>query len=169
MNSRARSIALLAANPALASILSRTLTEEAKHRVAAFAALPALSTYLRITPVDVAVLSLDLPWNELVAIVRGLKVAPHSANPLIEVIVLTHAVPLAASLTDTGISAVLAKPVSPQKLLDAVSEALAAERAPGPRRVRPAVPARRPTPARQPTTRGPAAKIIQLFGSRPSA
>lgn len=168
MTLKLRSIAVLAANPAFASILSRTLEDGGMHRVPVFETLPALSTFLRIAPVDLAILSLDAPWSELVHIVRGLKAAPHNANPLLEVIVLTHAPPLVQAPARTGIAAVLSKPVAPAELMAAVEDVLAGK-----------VPARRPPVRHVPAARKPHTlattpqagtdgNVISLFGFRPT-
>lgn len=167
MSSQQKSVAMLAANPAFASILSSGL-EESSYRTTVFSSLPALSTFLRIAPVDVAVLNLDTTWAETVSIVRALKAMPRLANPLVDVIVLAHAVPLVHSLEGTGIASLLVKPVTPAQLAHAISTLL--EAIPDVRRAAPRhVPASLRTatgPARMPVTRQ--GNVIPLFGYRPT-
>jgi CheY-like chemotaxis protein len=160
-----KTIAMLAANPALASIFSSAL-EDGDHRTAVFSSLPALSTFLRIAPVDVAILNLDMPWTEMVQTVRALKAGPRSANPLLKVIVLTHAVPFVGSLAGSGIAALLVKPVTPAKLTAAVTELLG-DTVPA----QPATPRHIPLARRVPAPREPGAgvrqgNVIPLFGYR---
>jgi two-component system, OmpR family, phosphate regulon response regulator PhoB len=134
MSSQHQTIALLSANPAFGSILGRTINEAGYPRVALFSSLPALSTYLRIAPVDLAILSLDDTWARLVRVVDQLKNPLRCANPLLEVMVLTHSAPLVSSLSGTSVAAILTKPVSPGQLAAAIARALSPERTASKRR-----------------------------------
>jgi DNA-binding response OmpR family regulator len=171
VQSRTRTIAVLSANPALGAILGREIEAAGEYRVPVFSSLPALSTFLRITPVDVAILSLDLPWAEVTATVRTLKHAPAVASPLLEIIVLSHAVPL-AGVDAREIAAVLRKPASPSEVLAAIETVL---NRPHPV-LRPATPLRaarlQPRAERRPTSLldGVGSNVIPLFGrNRPPA
>lgn len=162
-----QTIAMLAANPALASILSGAL-EDGDYRTAAFSSLQALSTFLRIAPVDVAILNLDMPWTEMVQTVRALKAGPRTANPLLKVIVLTHALPFVGSLAGSGIGALLVKPVTPAKLMTTVADLLEDAG-----RTRPVAPrhvplARRVSVPREQGISIRQGNVIPLFGYRPT-
>jgi CheY-like chemotaxis protein len=163
MPSRSRSIAVLAGNPAFASILSHALEEAGDYRAPVFSTIEGLSTFLRIAPVDVAVLDLDLPWANLVSTARAIKTHPRLANPALDIIVLTRAVPISSALSGTSIAAVLGKPVTPQQLIKKI-EALPAEPVRhhlqhiAPARPRPAPPTLALVPRHD--------NVIPLFGNR---
>jgi DNA-binding response OmpR family regulator len=118
MPSRALSIALLAANPALAGILARALEIDGGHKVATFEGIEALTTYLRIAPVDVVVLDAELPGAPAIDIARGLRAHVKLASDDFEIVVLTQT-PIAfhRPLLAAGIDEVLQKPVTPARLL----------------------------------------------------
>ncbi len=160
-----RTIAVLAANAALGAILGREIEGAGGYRVPVFSQLTALSTFLRIAPVDVAVLSLDLPWAEVMATVRALKHAPGNASPLLEVIVLTHAVPLMGA-DDRDIASVLRKPASPTEVLKAIEKTLDRSRV-APRQQTPlhvVRTGRRPELQRPSLPAGIGSNVIPLFG-----
>ena len=58
---RTPTIAMLAANPAFAAILSRTLEEDGGYTVASFTSVEQLTGFLRTSPADVVVLDTDTP------------------------------------------------------------------------------------------------------------
>jgi CheY-like chemotaxis protein len=121
MTSRPLTIALLAANPALAGILARALEIDGGHKVATFAGVEALTTYLRISPVDVVVLDADLPGAPAIDISRGLRAHMKLATDDFAIVALTHTpAPFHRPMLAAGIDEVLTKPVTPAKLLAAV-------------------------------------------------
>src|SRR3954468_12971423 len=103
MPMRSRSIAVLAGNPAFASILSHALEDAGDYRVPVFTTVEGLSTFLRIAPVDIAVLDIDMPWASIVGSARAIKTHPRLANPLLQIIVLTRAVPISGALAGTNV------------------------------------------------------------------
>jgi two-component system phosphate regulon response regulator PhoB len=124
MTSRPLSIALLAANPALAGILARALEVDGGHKVATFEGIEALTTYLRISPVDVVVLDTELPGAPAIDIARGLRKHLKLANDDFAIVALTQTpAPFHRPLLAAGIDEVLQKPVTPARLL-AVVDAL---------------------------------------------
>ena len=126
MSVEGRTIAVLAANPAFSSILGRVFQDAGAARVPVFSSLASLSVFLRITPVDAAILSLDLPWAEIADLVRGLRQASRAANPLIEFVALSDATPIGPHM-GRGEFVALGKPASPGKVMAAVTEALAGD------------------------------------------
>jgi CheY-like chemotaxis protein len=164
MTSHNRSIAMLAGNPAFAAIFSRAMEDTGVYRVPVFESVMALSTFLRIAPVDVAVLNLDVPWNELVETAHSLKHAHRSANPLLDIIVLVQAEPLVAPSPDSGISAALTKPTTPAQLMAAIDKVLAEQQRPRPGHIRHVPAARRAsiTPAMHPIVER-VGNVIPLF------
>lgn len=129
MPSRALSIAMLAANPALAGILARSLEVDGGHRVATFEGVEALTTYLRLTPVDVVLLDTELPGAPAIDIARGLRAHVRLASDDFAIVALTQTpAPFHRPLLAAGIDRVLSKPVSPARLLLAVEEVCAPKR-----------------------------------------
>jgi CheY-like chemotaxis protein len=129
MPSRALSIAMLVANPALAGILARSLELDGGHRVATFEGIEALTTYLRLTPVDIVLLDTELPGAPAIDIARGLRKHVRLASADFAVVALTQTpAPFHRPLLAAGIDRVLSKPVSPARLLLAVEELRAPER-----------------------------------------
>ncbi len=121
MSTRTRSVAMLAANPAFAGILCRTLETDGHYRVASFAGVEALTTFLRISPVDVVILDCEIPGAPAADIARGLRQHLRLASSDFSVIALSRAEPaFHAPLIAAGIDLVLEKPVTPRQLLDAI-------------------------------------------------
>lgn len=129
MPSRPMSVAMLAANPALAGILARALEADGGHKVATFEGIEALSTYLRLTPVDLVVLDTELPGAPAIDIARGLRTNLRLASDDFAIIALTQTpAPFHRPLLAAGIDEVLQKPVSPARLLATVDVLCAPER-----------------------------------------
>jgi len=128
--------------------------------------LPALSTYLRIAPVDLAILSLDDTWTRLIQVVDQLKNPLRCANPLLEIIVLTHSAPLVGSISGNSVAAILTKPVSPGELANAIAGALSPERAVS--KHRPTQMLARKLRPHRPAISQTAGNVIALFGNRQS-
>jgi DNA-binding response OmpR family regulator len=129
MPSRALSIAMLAANPALAGILARALELDGGHKVATFEGIAALTTYLRIAPVDVVLLDTELPGAPAIDIARGLRSHVKLASDDFAILALTQTPPpFHRPLLAAGIDEVLTKPVTPNRLLTAVEALCAPQR-----------------------------------------
>jgi DNA-binding response OmpR family regulator len=123
------SVAMLAANPALAGILARALESDGGHKVATFEGIEALTTYLRITPVDLVVLDTELPGAPAIDIARGLRANLRLASDDFAIVALTQTPPpFHRPLLAAGIDDVLQKPVSPARLLAAVDTLCAPQR-----------------------------------------
>jgi len=121
MPTRPLSIAMLAANPALAGILARALESDGGHKVATFEGVEALTTYLRIAPVDVVVLDTELPGAPAIDISRGLRAHLKLASDDFAIVALTQTpTPFHRPLLAAGIDEVLQKPVAPGRLLAVV-------------------------------------------------
>ncbi len=115
------SVAMLAANPALAGILARALESDGGHKVATFEGIDALTTYLRLTPVDVVVLDTELPGAPAIDIARGLRAHLKLASDDFSIVALTQTpAPFHRALLAAGIDEVLQKPVTPARLLAVV-------------------------------------------------
>ncbi|HEY4202434.1 MAG TPA: response regulator [Devosiaceae bacterium] len=120
---RTRLVALLATNPAFVELSGRTLEDHGGYNVATFSSIGALTTFLRISPVDVVVLDSELPGGSVVATIRALRLHPKLASPVFSIIALTRAdaVPPQA-LLEAGADSVLQKPVAPGQLLAEVQK-----------------------------------------------
>lgn len=130
MTSHTKAVAMLAANPAFAAILCRSLEQDGGYRVASFSSVEMLTTFLRISPVDVVVLDTDLPGAPAIDIARGLRSHMKLASSAFEIVALTRAaVAFHKPLLAAGIDAVLEKPVTPGQLLDCVDGLMEVERA----------------------------------------
>lgn len=129
MPSHALSIAMLAANPALAGILARALEADGGHQVATFHGIGALTNHLRSMPVDAVLLDTELPGAPVIDIARGLRAHLKLASEDFAIVALTQTPePFHRPLLAAGIDRVLSKPVSPARLLLAVEELCAPRR-----------------------------------------
>jgi CheY-like chemotaxis protein len=116
-------------NPAFAAILGRSLEQDGGYRVVSFSGAEALTTFLRIAPVDVVLLDSDVPEAPAVDLARSLRSNHKLATRAFEIVALTRTTaafhkPLLAA----GIDAVLEKPVTPQQLLECIDGLVEVER-----------------------------------------
>lgn len=124
-----KAIAMLAANPAFAAILSKALEDLGGYSVASFTSVEMLTTFLRISPVDVVVLDTDLPGAPAIDIARGLRQHIKLASSAFQIVALTRAAAaFHKPLLSAGIDAVLVKPVTPPQLLDCIDRLAGVER-----------------------------------------
>ena len=129
MTSRPLSIALLAANPALSGILARALEVDGGHKVATFEGIEALTTYMRLAPVDLVVLDTEFPGAPAIDIARGLRSHLRLASDDFAIVALTQTpAPFHRPLLAAGIDDVLQKPVSPSRLLAVAADLCEPER-----------------------------------------
>jgi CheY-like chemotaxis protein len=130
MISRSFGIAMLAGNPAFGGILQRALELDGGCKVASFERIEALTTYLRISPVDVVILDTELPGAPIIDLARGLRQHLKLATPDFRIVALTRTpAPFHKPLLAAGIDRVLTKPVTPAVLLATVGSLLGSERA----------------------------------------
>ena len=125
MTARMRSVAILAANKAFASILADVLEAERGYRVPCFTQAAALMTFLVISPVDAVVLDTDAQARDLA---QQLRRQSRLANPLVRILAMTRANPaFHRPLLTAGADLVLQKPVAPTRLLTAIDDLLVGE------------------------------------------
>lgn len=123
--------AILAANPALTSILAKPLESEAGLGVCEFETSEALMTFMRISPLDLVIIDADSTAMPAADFVRALRANRRLASTHFEMIALTRAAPpFHQALLDAGFDEVLAKPVPTADLLAAVARRLAQGRSP---------------------------------------
>jgi two-component system, OmpR family, phosphate regulon response regulator PhoB len=114
----AKVVAVLAANPALSSILTMVLAATPRLRVREFASAEALDTYMQIATIDLVVADFDseeAPADQLAQRLRG-------RYEDFQIIALGREVtlPTRARAAAAGIDEVIAKPMSPRYLLERV-------------------------------------------------
>lgn len=160
MPTTSRSLAILATNPAFAELLCQPLEAEG-YRIASFESHEALTTYLRIAPVDAVVIDTDRSDIAATELARNLRHHPRLAPGHFKLVALTRTLPaFHQSLHEAGIDKVLVKPVTPGQLLASITQAPARQKASRP----PAVPQRRPQPRQVVQERRD--NVIPLFGRR---
>lgn len=119
-------VAILAANPALTSILAKPLATEAGLRVCEFETSQALVTFMRISPLDLIVVDADSAGAPAIDFVQSLRANRRLASPHFDIIALTRAAAaFHQALLDAGFNDVLAKPISTTELLGRVALRLA--------------------------------------------
>lgn len=147
-----RTVAILVANPALSSILGMVLASTPSLRVRSFESLLALSTYMRLAPVDLIIADLDGNGTGADLVAQALRSDQRVESAEFQIIALASAVTgdTRAKAGRAGIDEVVVKPMSPRYLLERVLARL--RRSP----VRPMVhrSARPPTPD----------NVVPLFG-----
>jgi len=109
-------VALLATNPAFVELSGRSL-EDGGYNIATLSSPGALTTFLRISPVDVVVLDSELPGTSALTVVRGLRALPRLASPLFSIVAIVRDREMHEALYDAGVNVVLPKPVAPRQLL----------------------------------------------------
>ncbi|MHB1109303.1 MAG: response regulator [Devosia sp.] len=118
-------VAILAANPALTSILAKPLANEAGLRVCEFETSQALVTFMRISPLDLIVVDADSTGTPAIDFVQSLRANRRLASPHFDIIALTRAAAaFHRALLEAGFDEVLAKPISTAELLDRVAPRL---------------------------------------------
>lgn len=131
MRQPGRVIAVLAANPALSSVLTMVLAGDSRLKVREFESEVALRAYMRIAPVDVLVCDFDRNGPSPAELVAGLRADPGIAEPRFRVIALTRTITRTTrrESLDAGIDEVIVKPMSPRHLLQRVVARLRQDRA----------------------------------------
>ena len=120
-----RKIALLAANPAFGAIAGAGLQSEARLKVYTFETLDAVTTFMRISPIDLVILDADGLPADVTASVASLRRQPRRIQQDLSVMLLTRAAPaFHPALLVQGIDVIHGKPVSPARLLDSVKTQL---------------------------------------------
>ena len=147
-------VAILVSNPALSSILSAMLASASSLRVRPFEAQLALTTYMRLAPVDLIVADFDgdAPADR---VARDLLADTRLERRDFQFIALASKVTgdVRNASVGAGIDEIILKPMSPKYLLERVLSRLARRAA--------AQQLRKPVPVQWP------ANVIPLFGQTP--
>ena len=115
-------VAVLAANPALSSILTMVLAGSPALRVRLFESRAALTTYMRLAPVDILVADFDCEDAPADVIALALRHDDRLYKRDFSIIALTRTVTDATkrAAIGAGIDEVIIKPMSPRYLLERV-------------------------------------------------
>jgi DNA-binding response OmpR family regulator len=115
-------IAILAANPALTSLLSAVLAATYGLRVRSFESAVALTTYMRLSPVDLLVCDFDCAASPADDLARALRGDTSLARRDFQIIALASVIDAGMKVASiaSGIDEVIVKPMSPKYLLERV-------------------------------------------------
>ncbi|MDR3475235.1 MAG: hypothetical protein P4M09_26585 [Devosia sp.] len=119
-------VAVLAANPALSSVLSAVLASTPSLRVRQFESQIALQTYMRLSVVDLLVADFDCEAAPAAALARLLRLDDTLVRRGFQIIALAGDVTedLKQASIASGIDEVIVKPMSPKYLLERVRSRL---------------------------------------------
>jgi DNA-binding response OmpR family regulator len=126
LGERAKVVAVMAANPALSSILAVVLAASPGIRVRSFQSVAELTTYMHLAPVDVAVLDFEHAEAPADRVSFDLRHDNDHVEHDFSVIALTRRVSAATRrvAVASGIDEVIVKPMSPRYLLERVEARL---------------------------------------------
>ena len=126
MTAAGRTIAILAANPALSAVLTMVLAGDSRLRVRPFESEAELFAYMRIAPLDLLVVDFDREGRPAHEMVEAIRLDPGLVSRELPVIALTRAItpPMRQQAISAGIDEVVVKPMSPRHLLQRVQARL---------------------------------------------
>jgi two-component system, OmpR family, phosphate regulon response regulator PhoB len=122
MSEPAKVVAVLVSNPALSSILSMVLASVPTLRVRPFESELALTTYMRLAPVDLIVSDFDSQSAPADRVAQALHTDRSLARRDFQVIALASEVTseMKKASISAGIDEIIVKPMSPKYLLERV-------------------------------------------------
>ena len=171
MSEPSKVVAIIAANPALSSLLAMVIAGDCHLKVRQFDSDLDLIAYMRIAPVDMLVCDFDRSGRPAYEMVESIRLNNALISQDVPVIALTRAVtlPMRQQAISAGIDEVIIKPMSPRHLLQRIQARLRSRSVVGvlggyrgpDRRNR----AFMPTPHPLPTRRG-SDNVVALFPDR---
>ena len=122
MTQSAKVIAIIAANPALSSLLAMVVAGDARLKVRIFDSELELIAYMRIAPIDMLVCDFDREGRPAYEMVEGIRLNSELLSQDVPVIALTrHVSPsMRHQAISAGIDEVVIKPMSPRHLLQRI-------------------------------------------------
>ncbi|MBJ7577746.1 response regulator [Devosia sp. MC532] len=126
MVARGKTVAVLAATPALTAVLAMVLAGDSRLRVRPFASEIELYSYMRIAPLDLLVVDFDREGPPAYEVVEAIRLDPSFVNRDLPVIALTRRITpdTREQSISAGIDEVVVKPMSPRHLLQRVQQRL---------------------------------------------
>ncbi|UJW85482.1 response regulator [Devosia sp. SL43] len=171
MTEPAKVIAIIAANPALSSLLAMVVAGDSRLKVRVFDSEIDLIAYMRLAPVDMLVCDFDREGRPAYEMVEGIRLNGALVSQDVPVIALTRSItpPMRHQAISAGIDEVIIKPMSPRHLLQRIQARLRTRSVVGvlggyrgpDRRNRTAVPTPQPVPTRRSTD-----NVVPLFPDR---
>lgn len=119
MTAAGKTVAILAANPALNAVLTMVLAGDSRLRVRPFDSEAELFAYMRIAPLDLCVVDFDRDGRPAYEMVEAIRLDADFVSRDLPVIALTRAItpPMRQQAISAGIDEVVVKPMSPRHLL----------------------------------------------------
>ena len=171
MSEPAKVVAIIAANPALTSLLAMVVAGDSRLKVRQFVDEVELLAYMRIAPLDMLVCDFDRDGRPAYEMVEGIRLDGSLVSQDVPVIALTRGItpPMRHQAISAGVDEVIVKPMSPRHLLQRIQARLRTRSVVGvlggyrgpERRNRGAMPVPQPVPARRSTD-----NVVQLFPDR---
>jgi DNA-binding response OmpR family regulator len=171
LSESAKTVAIIAANPALTALLAMVVAGDSRLKVRQFDSELALIAYMRLAHVDVLVCDFDREGRPAYEMVEAIRLNGELVSQDVPVIALTRVItpPMRHQAISAGIDEVLIKPMSPRHLLQRIQARLRTRSVVGvlggyrgpERRNRTTMPAPQPVPARR-----EADNVIPLFPDR---
>lgn len=171
MSEPAKVVAIIAANPALSSLLGMVVAGDSRLKVRIFESELELISYMRLAPVHMLVCDFDREGRPAYEMVEGIRLNGDLISQDVPVIALTRSItpPMRHQAISAGIDEVIIKPMSPRHLLQRVQARLRTRSVVGvlggyrgpDRRNRIAMPVPIPAPTRRMTD-----NVIPLFPDR---
>lgn len=126
MSETSKVVAVIAATPALSSILTMVLAGDMRLRVHLFDDEAQLFAYMRTAPVDILVCDFDREGRPAYEMVEAIRLDYSIISQDVQVIALTRAItpPMRHQSISAGIDEVIIKPMSPRHLLGRVQARL---------------------------------------------
>ncbi|MBU1336633.1 MAG: two-component system response regulator [Devosia sp.] len=164
-------VAIIAANPALSSLLAMVVAGDSHLKVRQFESEAELVAYMRIAPLDMLVCDFDREDRPAYEMVESIRLNNDLLSQDVPVIALTRTItpPMRHQAISAGIDEVIIKPMSPRHLLQRIQTRLRSRSVVGvlggyrgpERRNRTTMPTPQPVPTRRITD-----NVIPLFPDR---
>jgi len=164
-------VAIIAANPALSSLLAMVVAADSHLKVRQFQSDIDLIAYMRLAPVDMLVCDFDREGRPAYEMVESIRLNGDLVSQDVPVIALTRTItpPMRHQAISAGIDEVIIKPMSPRHLLQRIQARLRGRSVVGvlggyrgpERRNRITMPIPQPVPARRNSD-----NVVQLFPDR---
>lgn len=171
MTEPAKVVAIIAANPALSSLLAMVVAGDCHLKVRQFDTELELITYMRLAPIHMLVCDFDRDGRPAYEMVEGIRLNNGLVSQDVPVIALTRTItpPMRHQAISAGIDEVIMKPMSPRHLLQRIQARLRTRSVVGvlggyrgpERRNRITLPTPQPNPVRRVTD-----NVIPLFPNR---